>query len=666
VEELIGYVDKTFKHGADISASLENLVAATITKPKDPATNVEKEKETNKEIWKQEIRAYVARKATLEENLQKAYALIWGQCSDALRAKLEGAPTHRQVASDKDSIALLKSIRASMFMSHAQRYEPLAILEGMERFIRLHQGRHQSLASYLESFKNCSDVLDYMTVKVGVSENGLKAELTRMTDEFGTSLTLASANRSEIGTARSSVKESFMAVKFLAGADKARYGTVIQDLENDFTKKDDKFPKTVVDAYNLLMHWKHTPAPTHGTPNHGVAFTVDGNEDATTLTNYGDGSDDRGRGGGRGGRGRGGRGGRGGGGRGSGYGRGNCHRCGEAGHYAAECPNELPSQREDETAEQLLMAGVENDEYEEVNFMFHQQGCDESQYAGGNKCISREWILLDNQSTVDVFCNPDLLKDIRTTKRSMTIRCNAGVTRTNMIGRMDGYPGEIWYNPSGIANILSLSNVTKHFPVSYNSDDDRGFVIHKPAGDRRFKQSPRGLFYFDASEHMRREGTTLVNSGMERHNDALPVEKTGVCAPSGDTAEPIPPTHGGVENVVGMTCEELVRMNEGGVTLINTVEENKTLYNASEQARALLARKIQNMIGHPSTKDFKKIVSSGRMLPNCPITTRDIAAAEDIFGPSLACLEGKTVRRSSPAVVHFEAEPVPPGDTREA
>jgi hypothetical protein len=135
-----------------------------------------------------------------------------------------------------------------------------------------------------------------------------------------------------------------------------------------------------------------------------------------------------------------------------------------------------------------------------------------------------------------------------------------------------------------------------------------------------------------------------------------------------------PESHG-VENVVGLADHELVAMAErdrgrrepgeqgedaAGVTLLNTVEENKTLYSAAEQARALLARRIQNMIGHPSTKDFKRIVASGTILPNCPITTRDIAAAEDIFGPSLGCLKGKTTRRSSPPVTHFEAEPVPP------
>jgi hypothetical protein len=137
VEELIEHVDKTYKHGADISASLQNLLIATVVKPtdQDPATDKEGERETNKEIWRQEIRAYVARKATLEENLQKAYALIWGQCSDPLRAKLESSPAHPRMAAEKNSIALLKSIRATMYMSHAQRYEPLARLDGMDQFI---------------------------------------------------------------------------------------------------------------------------------------------------------------------------------------------------------------------------------------------------------------------------------------------------------------------------------------------------------------------------------------------------------------------------------------------------------------------------------------------------------------------------------------------------
>jgi len=40
--------------------------------------------------------------------------------------------------------------------------------------------------------------------------------------------------------------------------------------------------------------------------------------------------------------------------------------------------------------------------------------------------IPKTWILLDSQSTVDVFSNPKLLTNIHDAKRSLTLYCNAG------------------------------------------------------------------------------------------------------------------------------------------------------------------------------------------------------------------------------------------------
>eukprot|EP00957_Ditylum_brightwellii_P168372 12816621-Ditylum_brightwellii.AAC.1 len=64
-----------------------------------------------------------------------------------------------------------------------------------------------------------------------------------------------------------------------------------------------------------------------------------------------------------------------------------------------------------------------------------------------------------------------------------------------MISNLPGF-GTVWYYAKGIANILSLSKVTKLFKVTFDSTTGKGFVVHKADGtSRRFQKSEKGLFY---------------------------------------------------------------------------------------------------------------------------------------------------------------------------
>ena len=110
--------------------------------------------------------------------------------------------------------------------------------------------------------------------------------------------------------------------------------------------------------------------------------------------------------------------------------------------------------------------------------------------------ISKSWLLLDSQSTMDVFCNPKLLSNIHDAKHALTLYCNAGKAYKQE-GDLKDY-GTVWYHLEGIANILSQHNVQKKHMVTYDSFQGTGFFIYKEDGTCCvFMPSTRGLFFSD-------------------------------------------------------------------------------------------------------------------------------------------------------------------------
>ena len=234
-----------------------------------------------------------------------------------------------------------------------------------------------------------------------------------------------------------------------------------------------------------------------------------------------------------------------------------CFCCGENGYYASPCPNSLEdaqrclalaefttTSNETETANQLLMAGTMYDEQEDEDttcqFFLLTDGTLQTCHGGH---IPKEWILLDSQSTVSVFNNHCLLKNIHKSDGWMHIHCNVGITRTNLMGDFSGYR-MVWYHPDGIANILSLAEVHKQFHAPYDSSKRNEFIVHKPDGStKQFIQCERGLYYLDTSTK--------------------------------------------------------------GVMLINTVDDNKSKYSNADCSHAQLPRRIQPMIGRPNRKTSK-------------------------------------------------------------
>jgi hypothetical protein len=105
-------------------------------------------------------------------------------------------------------------------------------------------------------------------------------------------------------------------------------------------------------------------------------------------------------------------------------------------------------------------------------------------------------------------------------------------------------------------------------------------------------------------------------------------------------------------SVSGLHCYD---SREHGTTFAQTVAKVKEKCTVRACKRAVVARKLQDVVGRPSTRDHVKIVEGG-MLRNCPITRADILAAEDIFGPNMGSLKGKTGRRKNMHVPSLVAD----------
>ena len=111
--------------------------------------------------------------------------------------------------------------------------------------------------------------------------------------------------------------------------------------------------------------------------------------------------------------------------------------------------------------------------------------------------INSNWILLDNQSMVNIFKLEKLLRDIGPATENIRCFCNGGYQDTYQSGIFDG-AGEVYYNNTSLANILSYSLLGERYRITSDTWIEDSFTIHDFQGrDMKFICSKEGLYYHD-------------------------------------------------------------------------------------------------------------------------------------------------------------------------
>ena len=554
--EIAEYIGREFDEGGEFRTGLVRLELPALIEPVPP--NRPSQDKVRFEMWKFEFARFKKESANRKRNEQKAYAIVLGQCSPAVRDMIEAHHDWRQVNDTSDVIGLLKLIQQAVVTKNTSKYEVHALVDAFHSFYSFRQGPSMSHSEYLDKFKDLVDVIIQCGSDIGCDKQQVKSYIT---NEWGADPEYLSEE--DYNKAADACRERYLAVCLITKADKNRIGDLLIDVSNEYTRNPSSstYPKTLTKAYELIINYKTRPHRS------SVDTSIEG---GLTFLNDGGGGHGNSRGSGRGNKGRGGR----------GYGGRGLGR----GQRSASSHNNHTEEISDEA--QFLLDSV-NDLESDVEAYINTQIIESVLQQSNNK-LPQGWLILDSASTICMFSDKQLLKGIHRVKKPIMVKCNAGITTTNMMGYFADLPEPVWYNPHGIANILSLARLKTYFHITYDSQQGNRFTVELLNGNTiHFDQSKNGLYILD-------------------------LEKKG---------------H--VSHVWNM---------------FTTVEEQKHKYTKRAIQQANMARKIQNIIGRPGIRQFMDIANKN-LLPNCPITSADIRAAEDIYGPNLGSLKGKTVAR---------------------
>ena len=484
------YVGSEYKNGGDIQSSVINETKFTVPTPTAPTVadpdNPTPDEKLQLRLHEKRLDAMVKREGTLDDNIQRLYSLVLGQCTDLLQTKLKQQADWNTVSTDQDGIELLKMIKTAVHRFDDQKYTPLAHYHAKSAVYALCQGNLTN-DEYLKKFNNLVDV-----AKSYEGQLHDKAINDIVTENEHPGTAYSALNDAQKTAVNQKAHELFCATIFLAQCNKRQYGKLLEELENGYTRGQDGYPSDMVTAFKMINEYKCWQ-PTKPTEVSGTAFTTRGRKSKPVR----DSSDT------------------------DWHKDAICHECGKKGHIQPNCPdlddddndniNSKPNQKQNkgkkDKGKNVTFAQDTNDSPDQDDGSGGFGFCNTTE----PQLDLRKLILLDNQSTVDIFCNQSLVQKIWKSNESMTVKSNGGSLTTMMKATVKNY-GEVWFDERAITNILCVKNVRRKFPIEYDCYPQSTFYVKKHDGTLiDFVMHPDGLHYHDT----RRKALTLVNTVTE-------------------------------------------------------------------------------------------------------------------------------------------------------
>lgn len=251
-DNIIQYIQKTYKDGHDVAISLCNMQKKDLmndkpTREQSTVTNaaVKKIKQDGFDIkYQAQLSNWMERCKTLDMGLIKVYLLIFmNYCTRVMQSRIEEHPDFESNIRD-DPIRLLEAIKTLQHNPVWAHYPFASITEAIAWVVNFRQAENENLLDYVKHFKqHCNVLKSHIRKKIF-------DEFIENTEDYHALSGVATTEQQM----KNDAYKQWSTYLLIQNSDQSKYGMLVKGLISQFSMGNNQYPKTITAATDVLSN----------------------------------------------------------------------------------------------------------------------------------------------------------------------------------------------------------------------------------------------------------------------------------------------------------------------------------------------------------------------------------------------------------------------------